>query len=63
MTPATILNYMKNIIRFLQFLTFEYEFEEADPGHRARCDFFKEFIQTVRKAVSKAHSQKIVEKK
>lgn len=63
MTPATILKYMANIIRFLDFLKFIPKFKETDSGHRERCQHFKEFLQSLREPDSMSHSQKTVEKR
>lgn len=63
MDPATILNSMTSIVRFQDFLKSTPDFEMADKGHRNRCDRFKEFIQTLRKPVSKSLSQKTVEER
>lgn len=57
MSPATMLNYMKNIIRYLDYLKTRVDLESSNPELRNRCQIFKEFIQTVRKPVSRSNSQ------
>ncbi|XP_034549552.1 uncharacterized protein LOC117820035 [Notolabrus celidotus] len=63
MTPATILNYMKNVIRFLDYLKTRVDLECSYPELRNRCQVFKEFIQTVRKQVSRSNTRRTVKKR
>ncbi|XP_029903936.1 uncharacterized protein LOC115356811 isoform X2 [Myripristis murdjan] len=49
MSPATILNYMKNIIRFLDYLKTRVDLESSNPELRHRWDTFVGGMKSVRK--------------
>lgn len=59
MTAATVLNYIKNIIRFVDYLKIRLDLAQGDAQLRLNCQAFKELLQTLRKPVSKAHSQEV----
>ncbi|XP_022535113.2 uncharacterized protein LOC111194629 [Astyanax mexicanus] len=59
MTAATILNYIKNIIRFMDYLKTRLDLGQRDAQLREKCQSFKEMLQTLRKPISKSHSQEV----
>ena len=59
MKHATILNYIKNIIRFLEFLNVRLDLNEQDPSLQMKITAFRDFLCTLRKPVSKAHSRDV----
>ncbi|KAK2814669.1 hypothetical protein Q5P01_000813 [Channa striata] len=52
--PATILNYIKNMIRFVQFLLTR---DVDDQDFHIGCQAYITLLNTLRKPVSKAHSK------
>lgn len=63
MTAATVLNYIKNIIQFLDFLKTRIDLTEAEPQLHAKCQMLKEVLQTLRKPVNKRHSREVCQKR
>ncbi|KAJ8287162.1 hypothetical protein GJAV_G00048330 [Gymnothorax javanicus] len=59
MTAATIINYMKNMIRFVDYLKTRLNLTITDKDLRDNLQAFKEFLQTMKKPVSKAHSRDV----
>lgn len=60
MLPATILNYIKNVIRFLDYLKSRLDLEQQDPNIRQKITSYNELLNTLRKPVAKAHSKQVV---
>ena len=57
MGPATILNYIKNMIRFVRYLKTQLHLTAADPDFHGKCQTYMELLNTLRKAVAKSHSK------
>lgn len=63
MSAATRLNYIKNMIRFVDYLKTRLDMEQEVPNLHTMCQKYKEFLQTLRKPVAKAHSRAVVSTK
>ena len=63
MSASTILNYIKNMIRFVDFLKTKLDMEKDVPNLHSMCQKYKEFLQTLRKPVSKIHSKAVANTK
>ncbi|MEQ2176415.1 hypothetical protein GOODEAATRI_027730, partial [Goodea atripinnis] len=59
MTSATILNYIKNMIRFIQFLKLELSLKDSASIYLPKCQAYMDLLSTLRKPVSKQHSQAV----
>jgi len=57
MGPATILNYIKNMIRFVQYLKTHLNLGEADLDFYRKCQAYLDLLATIRKPVAKSHSK------
>ncbi|KAG1925603.1 N-lysine methyltransferase KMT5A-like [Pimephales promelas] len=53
MGPATILNYVKNMIRFVQYLKTHLNLGEADLDFYRKCQAYLDLLATIRKPVAK----------
>ncbi|XP_035989024.1 uncharacterized protein LOC110369458 [Fundulus heteroclitus] len=53
MGPATILNYIKNMIRFIQYLKTHLDLAAADGQFYKKCQSYIDFLVTLRKPVAK----------
>ncbi|XP_062305981.1 uncharacterized protein LOC134010129 [Osmerus eperlanus] len=60
MSTATILNYIKNMIRFVDFLKTKLDLGKEGTDLNSMCQGYKELLQTLRKPVAKVHSQAVV---
>lgn len=63
MNASTVLNYIKNLIRFVKFLKIKPELQELDVAHFSRCERFRDLIHILRKPLFKLLSQHTVKKK
>ncbi|XP_029017323.1 uncharacterized protein LOC114861836 [Betta splendens] len=54
--PATILNYIKNMIRFVSFLSIR---ELGDKKFKSDCSGYIQFLNVIRKPVAKSHSKTV----
>jgi len=59
MDPATILNYLKNMIRFVQYLKTHLNLTAADPDLYRKCQAYIDLLATIRKPVIKSNSMVI----
>ncbi|KAK9535941.1 hypothetical protein VZT92_005775 [Zoarces viviparus] len=57
MTAATILNYIKNILRFVDYLRNRLDLAATNSEFRNQCQAYKELVETLRKAISKTNSK------
>ncbi|XP_048022493.1 uncharacterized protein LOC125252888 [Megalobrama amblycephala] len=57
MGPATILNYIKNMIRFVQYLKTHLNLVAADPDFYRKCQAYIDLLTSLRKPVSKSNSK------
>ncbi|XP_075968146.1 uncharacterized protein LOC142971481 isoform X2 [Anarhichas minor] len=57
MTAATILNYIKNILRFVDYLRNRLDLNATNSDFRNQCQAYKELVETLRKAISKTNSK------
>ncbi|ROJ64733.1 N-lysine methyltransferase KMT5A [Anabarilius grahami] len=57
MGPATILNYIKNTIRFVQYLKTHLNLVAADPDFYRKCQAYIDLLTSLRKPVSKSNSK------
>ncbi|KAK9977256.1 hypothetical protein ABG768_019077 [Culter alburnus] len=57
MGPATILNYIKNMIRFVQYLKTHLNLVAADPDFYRKCQAYIDHLTFLRKPVSKSNSK------
>lgn len=57
MGPATILNYIKNMIRFVQYLKTHLNLVAADPDFYRKCQAYIDLLTFLRKPVSKSNSK------
>lgn len=55
LVPATIVNYLKNMVRFVQFLLTG---QTHDQDFRKSCESYIMLLKTLKKSVSKAYSRK-----
>lgn len=62
MNASTVLNYIKNLIRFVEFLQMKPELQELDEAHFSRCERFRDLIHILRKPLFKLLSQHTVKK-
>ena len=60
MSTATILNYIKNMIRFVEFLKTKQDLGKEGTKLHSMCQAYKELLQTLRKPVAKVHSHAVV---
>lgn len=58
MRSATILNYIKSIIRFLEYLTARRDLRKKIPQLRKNCRSYADMLKTLRKTVSKTNEDK-----
>ena len=63
MSAATILNYIKNMLRFVEFLKTKLDMETDVHNLHQMCHKYTEFLKTLRKPVSKLHSKAVVNTK
>ncbi|XP_077357112.1 uncharacterized protein LOC144004069 [Festucalex cinctus] len=61
LSASTILNYIKNMIRFIGFLKIRLDLVDEDRDLHRKLEYFKEFLQTMRKPVAKDHSKDVVQ--
>lgn len=57
MGPATILNYIKNMIRFTRYMKTHLNLAAADPFFHTKCQSYIDLLDTLRKPVAKAQSR------
>lgn len=57
MGPATILNYIKNMIRFVQYLKTHLNLAAADPDFYRKCQAYLDLLASIRKPVAKSNSK------
>ena len=57
MGPATILNYIKNMIRFVEYLKTYLNFAAEDPDFHRKCQSYIDLLKSLRKPVAKANSK------
>ncbi|XP_048024140.1 uncharacterized protein LOC125253925 [Megalobrama amblycephala] len=57
MGPATILNYIKNMIRFVQYLKTHLNLVAADADFYRKCQAYIDLLTTLRKPVSRSNSK------
>lgn len=57
MGPATILNYIKNMIRFVQHLKTHLNLAAADADFYRKCQAYLDLLFTLRKPVAKSNSK------
>lgn len=57
MGPATILNYIKNMIRFVQYLKTHLNLDAADPDFYRKCQAYLDLLASIRKPVAKSNSK------
>ncbi|CAK6983379.1 hypothetical protein F2P81_025524, partial [Scomber scombrus] len=57
MGPATILNYIKNMIQFVEYLKTHLNFASADPDFHRKCQSYMDLLKSLRKPVAKANSK------
>ena len=58
MSPATVLNYIKSMIRFVEYLRNTcLNFSADDPEFKRKCSSYVDLLNTLRKPVSKANTK------
>lgn len=57
MGPATILNYIKNMIRFVQYLKTRLNLAAADADFYRKCQAYLDLLFSLRKPVAKSNSK------
>ncbi|KAK9516040.1 hypothetical protein VZT92_025299 [Zoarces viviparus] len=57
MTAATILNYIKNILHFVDYLRNRLALVATNSEFRNQCQAYKELVETLRKAIFKTNSK------
>ncbi|XP_070698571.1 uncharacterized protein [Pempheris klunzingeri] len=55
MAPATVLNYIKSMIRFVLYLKTRLEFAAEDPDFDRKCEAYLNLLKALKKPVVKAH--------
>lgn len=60
MSAATILNYIKNMGRFMEYLKTRLDLVETDAQLCSKIRSFQEMMHTLRKPITKAHSKEVV---
>lgn len=63
MGPATILNYIKNMFRFVQFLKTNVDLAAAEPDFHGKCQAYLDLLNALRKPVTKSLSRATCQKK
>ncbi len=58
MSPASILNYIKSMKRFLEYLTLRLDFHKRDPQLRTNCQSYTNMLKTQRNRLFKTHYDK-----
>ena len=57
MGPATVLNYIKNMIRFVNYLTTYLNFDAEDPDFKRKCSSYIGLLRNLRKPVAKSNTK------
>lgn len=57
MGPATILNYIKNMIRFVQFLSTFLHITTEELDYSQKCKAYIDLLRTLRKRMAEEHSR------
>ncbi len=58
MSPASILNYIKSMNRFLEYLTLRLDFKKRDPQLRTNCQSYTNMLKTQQNRLFKTHYDK-----
>ncbi|KAL0152224.1 hypothetical protein M9458_051947, partial [Cirrhinus mrigala] len=58
MSASTVLNYIKSMNGFLEYLTLRLDIQKRDPQLRTNCQIYTNMLNTLRKTVSKTHEDK-----
>ncbi|XP_075947876.1 uncharacterized protein LOC142949895 [Anarhichas minor] len=59
MTALTVLNYIKGILRFVDYLKTRLDLDVTNSELRNQCQAYSELVQTLRKLISKSHEDAI----
>ena len=57
MGPANVLNYIKNMIRFVEYLTTYLNLEVEDPDFKRKCTSYTALLKNLRKPVAKSNTK------
>ncbi len=58
MSPASILNYIKSMNRFLEYLTLRLDLKKRDPQLRTNCQSYTNMLKTQQNRLFKTHYDK-----